>query len=59
MSTTEDTAQYVAQIIEDATGKVVYESRPTYLRRATKIEDGMGINLDWARFTTRVVKADA
>lgn len=46
---------YVAQIIEDATGAVVYQSKPTSQRRAEKIEDGMGINLDWASHSTRVI----
>lgn len=50
--------EWVVQIIEDETGKVEYESKPTYRRRAEKIEDGMGINLDWEHFHTRIVRAD-
>jgi hypothetical protein len=49
--------QWVVQIIEDETGKVEYESKPTYRRRAEKIEDGMGINLNWEHFHTRIVRA--
>jgi len=55
MTTTE--ISYAAQIIEDETGNIVFQSKPTYKARAEKIEDGMGINLDWTRFHTRVVVA--
>ena len=50
--------EWVVQIIEDETGKVEYESKPTYRRRAEKIEDGMGINLDWEHFHTRIVRKE-
>ena len=50
--------QFVVQIVEDSTGNVVYESRPTSERRAERIEDGLGINLDWEHFSTRVVEED-
>lgn len=48
--------EWVVQVIEDETGKVEYESKPTYRRRAERIEDGMGINLNWERFSTRIVR---
>jgi hypothetical protein len=54
MSATEHD-QWVVQIIEDATEKVVWQSKPTYRRRAEKIEDGSGINLDWEHYSTRIV----
>lgn len=49
--------QYVTQIVEDESGNVVSQSAPTSRRRAEKIEDGMGINLNWEKFSTRVVPA--
>ena len=58
MSTT-DTQQFIVQIVHDETGEITYQSQPTYLRRAEKIEDGMGINLDWANYSTRIIPADA
>lgn len=47
----------VVQIIKDATGEVVRESKPTSRWRAEKIEDGLGINLDWNRYSTRIQAA--
>ncbi|MCR4339129.1 MAG: hypothetical protein NUW01_04485 [Gemmatimonadaceae bacterium] len=58
MSTTQET-EYIVQIVQDATGKIEYASKPTYRRRAEKIEDGMGINLNWERFSTRIIEAPA
>lgn len=46
---------YVARIIEDATGKVVRESRVTSRSRAERMEDGMSINLDHEHYSTDVV----
>ncbi len=49
---------FVMQIVEDETGEIVSQSKPTYLRRAEKIEDGAGINLGWEKFSTRIVPAE-
>ena len=49
--------QYIAEIVEDATGKAVWQSKPTSERRAEKIADGASINLDWENFSVRVVRA--
>lgn len=49
--------QFIVQIIEDETGKIEYQSKPTSHRRAEKIEDGMGINLNWEQFSTRIIPA--
>jgi hypothetical protein len=49
---------YVARIIESASGEVVAQSEPTYLRRAEKIEAGMGINLNWEQYHTDLVESD-
>ncbi len=46
------------QIVEDETGEIVSQSKPTYLRRVEKIEDGAGINLNWEKFSTRIVPAE-
>lgn len=51
--------RFVVQIVEDETGKIEYQSKPTHRRRAEKIEDGMGINLDWAHFSTRIIDLNA
>ena len=53
----DEQSDVVVQIVEDETGKIAYQSQPTYQRRAEKIESGMGINLDWANFSTRIVPA--
>lgn len=50
---------YAAQIIHDETQEIVRQSAPTYKRRAEKIEDGMGINLNWTDYSTRLVMVDA
>ena len=50
----EATQQYVVEIVEDETGDVVWRSKPTTRRRAEKIEDGTGINLNWEKFSTRI-----
>ena len=47
--------QFVVEIVEDETGEVTWRSKPTYLRRAEKIEKGTGINLDWGKYSTRIV----
>lgn len=46
---------YVMEIFEDETGEVVSRSKPTSLLCAERMEDGAGINLNWDRFSTRVV----
>lgn len=50
-------AQYVAQIMEDATGLVHWRSRPTTEREAEKMAEGAGINLDWDKFSVSVFLA--
>jgi nitrogen regulatory protein PII-like uncharacterized protein len=57
VSTTEQ-QQFVVEVVEDETGKIVAQSKPTSERRAEKIEDGYGINLNWEKFSTRVVPVD-
>jgi hypothetical protein len=54
MSTTEQ-EKFVVEVFHDETGDIVAQSKPTYRRRAEKIEDGYGINLNWAEYSTRVV----
>jgi len=51
-----DETQYVVEVVETATDKVEYRSKPTYERRAEKIEDGLSINLDHEHFFTRIVE---
>lgn len=48
---------YVAQIVEDGTGKIVRQGPPLRERAADKMAAGMGINLNWDKFSTRVVAA--
>jgi hypothetical protein len=47
---------YVAQIIKDDTQEVVQQSKPMSERRAEKLEDGYGINLNWEEYSTRVIQ---
>lgn len=51
--------QFVAQIVDLDTGEIEYESKPTYERRAEKIADGIGINLNWEKFSVQVVAYEA
>lgn len=53
----DNTEQVVVEVYEDETGEIVAQSKPTYRRRAEKIEDGYGINLNWERYSTRIVPA--
>lgn len=53
----EEPILYVARIIEDKTGKIVRESKPMTERQANKLADGMGINLNWERYSTEVTEA--
>lgn len=46
---------FVAQVVLSDTEEVVHESKPTNKHRAEKIEDGMGINLNWDVYHTRIV----
>lgn len=48
---------FVVEVVHDETGEVVSQSKPTYLRRAEKIEDGYSINLNHAAYSTRIVRA--
>lgn len=48
--------KFVAQIVRSEDGEVVYESKSTDRRGADQIADGMGINLNWEEYTTRVVE---
>lgn len=54
---TETETLWVAQIVDDATGEAVRTSEPTYRRMADRIADGMGRNLNWDKYHTRVVEA--
>ena len=47
----------VAKIVEDATGRVVWQSEPSSPRAADRMAAGAGRNLDWDRFS--VVVEDA
>jgi hypothetical protein len=49
--------QFVVEVVEDETGDIVSQSKPTYRRRAEKIEDGYMINLNHERYSTRIVPA--
>ena len=42
---------FVTKIVEDATGRVVWRSKPTDRRNADKMADGAGRNLDWGKFS--------
>ena len=53
MSATEQ--QYVVRVIENETGDIAFESKPTYERRADRIEDGLLINLNHEKFHTEIV----
>lgn len=48
-----------AEIVETATGKIVYQSDATGLRHAERIEDGQNINLNHDKYHTRIRSADA
>ncbi len=59
MSETQTATEYVVEVYDDGTGEVVHRSKPTYLRRAEKIEDGLSINLNHAAYSTRIVAVPA
>lgn len=47
-------SQYVVEIVEDATEKVVKSMGPMPQSRAEKVADGVMINLDHDRFHVRL-----
>ena len=49
--------RFFVEIFEDETGQVESRVGPMSKRKAEKVEDAAGINLDWERFSTRVVPA--
>lgn len=49
---------YYVEIVEDETGKVVQSMGPMSKWRAGKVEDGVGINLNWDEYSTRIVDKD-
>jgi hypothetical protein len=48
---------FFVEIVEDDTEKVERRMGPFERRKAEKVEDGAGINLDWANYSTRIVPA--
>ena len=51
--------EWFVEIVEDETGAVIKEIACTSARSAERVEDGVNINLDHARFTTRIVERTA
>ena len=49
---------YYVEIVEDATEEVVKRMGPMTKHKAEKVEDGAGINLNWDRFSTRIVEEE-
>jgi hypothetical protein len=49
--------QFYVEIVEDETDLVVSRMGPMDERRANRVEDGAGINLNWEKFFTRVVES--
>lgn len=48
---------FIVQIVKDEGNEVVWQSQPTNNRRAEKIADGAGINLNWETHHISVVEA--
>ena len=53
---TED--QFYVEIFEDETGKVEKRMGPMSAWKASKVEDGASINLNWERYNIRTVPAE-
>jgi hypothetical protein len=46
------------EVVEEATGEVVKRMGPMGYHLAERVEDGVGINLDWDRFYTQITDVD-
>lgn len=49
--------QFYVEIFRDKDSKVMSRMGPMSERRAEKVEDGAGINLNWEEYSTRIVPA--
>ncbi len=48
--------KYIVEVFEDKTGQVIKRIECASERQSDKVNDGLQINLDYERYTTRVVK---
>jgi hypothetical protein len=49
---------YYVTVVEDETDEEVKRLGPMRRARAEKVEDGLGVNLNWDRFHTEIVEQD-
>lgn len=54
-----DAAQWVVYVLDDATGGVVHRVLCSSERAAERVEDGININLNHERYSTRVAQEAA